>query len=69
MAQPVAKFHDGYEMPLMGLGTYKIVEQNDVNGAVDAALAAGYRLFDTAKYYNNEPQLGKAFKVWFLHGT
>ena len=57
------KLNDGHDIPLFGLGTYKIVEQADVNKAVDAALGAGYRLFDTAKYYLNEPQLGIALKV------
>ena len=31
--------------------------------AVDAALGAGYRLFDTAKYYYNEAELGAALEV------
>lgn len=31
--------------------------------AVDAALTCGYRLFDTAKYYANEKELGEAFQV------
>ena len=32
---------------------------------MDAALGAGYRLFDTAKYYYNEAQLGEALEVSF----
>ncbi|EYC09633.1 hypothetical protein Y032_0059g2971 [Ancylostoma ceylanicum] len=31
--------------------------------AVDAALGAGYRLFDTAKFYFNEADLGEALQV------
>lgn len=31
--------------------------------AVDAALAAGYRLFDTARVYDNESDLGRALEV------
>ncbi|VDK44395.1 unnamed protein product [Cylicostephanus goldi] len=31
--------------------------------AVDAALAAGYRLFDTAKFYFNEAELGQALEI------
>lgn len=34
--------------------------------AVDAALAAGYRLFDTARVYDNESDLGRALEVIFL---
>lgn len=33
--------------------------------AVDAALSAGYRLFDTAKFYFNEVDLGEALEVIF----
>ncbi|KAF1752012.1 hypothetical protein GCK72_018566 [Caenorhabditis remanei] len=52
----------GYHIPLVGFGTYK-VEGNQVLPAIDAALTAGYRMFDTAKYYNNEKELGDAFKI------
>ncbi|MFH4980118.1 hypothetical protein AB6A40_006827 [Gnathostoma spinigerum] len=58
----VVKLNTGFVMPLVGFGTYKIVGQTAVTTAVDAALKAGYRLFDTAKYYNNEPELGTALK-------
>lgn len=63
MDQPYKPLTDSNKFPLFGLGTYKIVEEEDVDKAIDAALNAGYRLFDTAKFYHNEPQLGKSFKV------
>ncbi|KAL3118493.1 hypothetical protein niasHT_000258 [Heterodera trifolii] len=53
---------DGTELPLVGLGTYGLFTQNDVDVAVDTALSSGYRLFDTANYYQNELELGNAFK-------
>uniref|UniRef100_A0A7E4V356 Aldo_ket_red domain-containing protein n=1 Tax=Panagrellus redivivus TaxID=6233 RepID=A0A7E4V356_PANRE len=63
------QFHDGNAIPLLGFGTYKIVEQEAVETALDAALANGYRLIDTAKYYVNEPQLGIAIeKLLPKHG-
>lgn len=34
-----------------------------VDIAIDSALEAGYRHFDTAKYYVNEPELGNALEV------
>ena len=49
-------------MPLLGLGTYKLLDPEDVNRAVDAALAAGYRAFDSAAVYRNEADLGRALK-------
>lgn len=40
------------------VGTYLIQDSK----TVDTALEAGYRLFDSAKLYNNEKELGKAFE-------
>lgn len=54
-----AKLNTGFYIPLVGLGTYKITGEQ-VKPAVNAALESGYRLFDTAKYYLNEPELGAA---------
>ncbi|KAJ1347524.1 hypothetical protein KIN20_002598 [Parelaphostrongylus tenuis] len=59
-AQP--SFNTGFYIPLVGLGTYKITG-NQVKPAVDAALGSGYRMFDTAKYYYNEQELGAALSV------
>ncbi|VDL70007.1 unnamed protein product [Nippostrongylus brasiliensis] len=56
-----AELNTGYHIPLIGLGTYKITGEQ-VHPAVDAALDSGYRLFDTAKYYVNEPELGAALE-------
>ncbi|EYC09644.1 hypothetical protein Y032_0059g2977 [Ancylostoma ceylanicum] len=56
-----AKLNTGFYIPLVGLGTYKITG-DQVKQAVDAALSCGYRMFDTAKYYVNEPELGAALE-------
>ncbi|KAK6025044.1 glyoxal reductase family protein [Ostertagia ostertagi] len=56
-----AKLNTGYDIPLLGLGTYKITGA-EVKPTVDRALAFGFRLFDTAKYYVNEPELGAALE-------
>ncbi|VDO35290.1 unnamed protein product [Haemonchus placei] len=73
-----AKLNTGFYIPLVGLGTYKVTAdavsalQNryyvnetelQVKPTVDAALSNGYRLFDSAKLYNNEPELGTALAV------
>ncbi|XP_053198899.1 uncharacterized oxidoreductase YtbE-like [Scomber japonicus] len=52
----------GVQMPLLGLGTYKLREFEDVSRAVDAALASGYRAFDSAAVYQNEVELGRALR-------
>ncbi|KAL6738480.1 hypothetical protein Aduo_012024 [Ancylostoma duodenale] len=56
-----AKLNTGFYIPLVGLGTYKITG-DQVKPAVNAALSCGYRMFDTAKYYVNEPELGAALE-------
>lgn len=53
--------NNGYPMPSIGLGVYKITDE-DMKGAVNAALEAGYRAFDTAYFYGNERALGQALK-------
>lgn len=44
------------------VGTYLISGTKQTLEVLDAALSAGYRLFDTAHMYNNEAYLGNAFK-------
>lgn len=56
---------DGHNIPLIGLGTYELWNQKEVDIAVNAALENGYRLFDTANFYANEKELGNAFAVLF----
>jgi len=56
--------HDGKQIPLIGLGTFGLFSQNETNTAVDVALSSGYRLFDTAKFYRNEPELGNSFQKY-----
>ncbi|KHN87996.1 Aldose reductase B [Toxocara canis] len=62
VAGGVAKLNTGLPFPLVGLGTYKVTGQETITAVVDAALKAGYRMFDTAKYYHNEPELGNALQ-------
>ena len=53
---------NGASIPQIGLGTWEL--QGDVlAGSVEAALAAGYRHFDTAKRYENEADLGAALRA------
>ena len=52
---------NGVEIPAVGYGTYLTSEKDD--GTVAAALAAGYRHFDTASFYDTEQALGDALKA------
>ncbi len=51
--------NDGIKVPAIGFGTFKIKEEKEMDLAIEAALKAGYRYFDTAKFYDNEKVLGK----------
>lgn len=53
------KLNNGVEMPVLGLGVYKMLDADEMKSAVNAALEAGYRSFDTAQMYHNESLLGQ----------
>jgi len=50
----------GVEMPLLGFGTYKSAEGEEVYGSLRTALEVGYRGVDTASLYANEEGVGRA---------
>lgn len=57
------KLNNGVEIPMLGLGTYKIgSNDDDVYNAVRSALDIGYRHIDTATLYLNEKPVGKAIR-------
>nr|QMX42080.1 alcohol dehydrogenase AD4 [Dioryctria abietella] len=53
----------GDKMPRIGFGTWQASDEV-LENAVDAALVAGYRHFDTARAYENEAALGRALRRW-----
>lgn len=56
------KLNDGTKVPAIGFGTFKITEEADMERSIGSAIEAGYRYFDTAKYYENEDLVGKYLK-------
>lgn len=56
------RLNNGVSIPTLGFGTFKISDQ-DVQPAVELALAIGYRHIDTAVYYQNEEGVGRAIKA------
>lgn len=52
---------DGGEMPAFGLGCY-LSKGDDLTRAIRYAAEVGYRHFDTAAYYENEDQVGRAVR-------
>jgi 2,5-diketo-D-gluconate reductase A len=56
---PNVILNNGVEMPILGFGVFQI-PAGQTEQAVADAIAAGYRLLDTAEAYQNEEALGRA---------
>ena len=55
------RLNSGYEMPIVGLGTYALSDEECYN-SVTALLENGGRLIDTASFYGNEESVGRAVR-------
>lgn len=55
------KLSSGYDMPILGLGTWT-QDDEETAKSVYSALEDGYRLIDTAQYYGNETGVGNGLK-------
>ncbi|HLS34661.1 MAG TPA: aldo/keto reductase [Bacillota bacterium] len=56
------RLRNGVKMPQIGLGVYKMTDSEETIQAITTALDVGYRAIDTASYYFNEEEVGKAIK-------
>ena len=56
------RLSNGVEIPGIGYGTFKSADGSETTQAVLDAIAAGYRLIDTAKNYGNEESVGEAVR-------
>jgi diketogulonate reductase-like aldo/keto reductase len=54
--------NNGVEIPWVGLGVFKSPPGKETEQAVRWALEAGYRHIDTAAFYQNESDVGRALK-------
>ncbi|RAV14499.1 2,5-didehydrogluconate reductase A [Mycolicibacterium sp. GF69] len=59
---PTVTLNDDHPMPVLGLGVGELSD-SETEQSVLAALAAGYRLIDTAASYGNEEAVGRAIKA------
>ncbi len=57
------KLNSGYEMPMMGFGTWLMDNQEELAKALEYTYDAGYRHIDTAMAYNNETIVGDFLKT------
>lgn len=51
---PTVKLANGMEMPRIGFGVAGLDNGPELKASLNAALAEGYRMFDTAPFYGNE---------------
>ncbi len=55
------RLNSGYNMPIIGIGTWHLTGDTCVN-SVSTAIQNGYRLIDTAYFYRNEKSVGEGIK-------
>ncbi len=61
--ESAAVLNDGRLMPRLGIGVYEIAAGGSCLRAVSDALKVGYRHIDTAKFYGNEAEVGRAVRA------
>nr|XP_026489108.1 aldo-keto reductase AKR2E4-like [Vanessa tameamea] len=63
------KLNNGFEMPMIGLGTYaRKAEPGQYRQAVEWGIELGYRHIDTASCYKNEQEVGEAIEMKIKDG-
>jgi diketogulonate reductase-like aldo/keto reductase len=59
---PLLTLNNGVKMPALGFGTLDRTSPERITAAVEAAIAKGYRLIDTAASYAVESQVGEGIR-------
>ncbi|MRG27430.1 aldo/keto reductase [Laceyella tengchongensis] len=57
-----AILNNGVSIPWLGIGLWKVYEEEEVVNTIKSAVQFGYRSIDTAANYKNEESVGKAIK-------
>lgn len=68
MTTEMIKLKSGYDMPVIGIGTWQL-KDGEGKAAVKAAVGCGYRLLDCAYIYGNEALVGEALSEVFKEGS
>ena len=61
MESKTVLLNSGYEMPVLGLGTYSLLDDTCIDSVV-SELQSGGRLIDTAYMYHNEESVGEGIR-------
>ncbi len=59
---PTARLSNGVEMPQIGFGVAALGNGKEFYAAMDSALENGFRMFDTAPFYENEAEVGDVLR-------
>lgn len=59
---PDITLSNGVAMPALGFGVAGLGSGREFRTAMDTALENGYRLFDTAPFYENEGEVGQVLR-------
>lgn len=62
MLKKIIKLSNGLNIPSIGFGTYKSGNEKETSEIIKNALKLGYKMIDTASFYNNEVAIGKGIK-------
>ena len=62
---PSLELVNGMKIPMIGVGTFRIVDNATAQRVVEEAIEIGYRHIDTAYRYTNEPYIGQKLKELF----
>lgn len=66
MSEHYFTLNNGYKIPCLGFGTFRVADGEEAEKTVLGALEAGYRHLDGAAIYRNEKSVGKAIKEFGL---
>ncbi|XP_056630438.1 dihydrodiol dehydrogenase 3-like isoform X1 [Diorhabda sublineata] len=58
----------GYRIPVLGYGTFTVMNETELTIALNEALKLGYRHIDTAQIYGNEYIIGNVLSEWLISG-
>jgi diketogulonate reductase-like aldo/keto reductase len=50
------------ELPLIGIGTYTVKPQEEIDNMLGYAIRGGYTMIDTAEIYRNQKYIGNFLK-------
>lgn len=62
MVKQTVTLNNGNEMPVVGYGTFRVKDSNELSDMVVVAIKEGYRHIDTAHIYQNEESVGLGIK-------